>query len=130
MDAPGPPRTTPIGLRLTRTARVVSQAFDRAMAEAGGSGPVWQVLLLIRSRQWEQQSEMARAMGVTSNPREVLAEADEIDVPFAVERDARAVDPQPVAAERRREDGQRPPQGAASRRPVRFGPQERGECLS
>src|SRR5690348_12617837 len=56
---------TPIGLQLARTARVVTQEFDRAMAEAGGSGPVWQVLLLIRSKQWEQQSEMARAMGVT-----------------------------------------------------------------
>ena len=56
---------TPIGLQLARTARVVTQEFDRAMAEAGGSGPVWQVLLLIRSRQWGQQSEMARAMGVT-----------------------------------------------------------------
>jgi len=56
---------TPLGLQLARTARVVTQEFDRAMAEAGGSGPVWQVLLLIRSRQWGQQSEMARAMGVT-----------------------------------------------------------------
>jgi len=56
---------TPLGLQLARTARVVTQEFDRAMAEAGGSGPVWQVLLLIRSRQWGQQSDMARAMGVT-----------------------------------------------------------------
>ena len=56
---------TPIGLQLTRTARVLTQEFDRAMADEGGSAPVWQVLLLIRSRQWGQQSEMARAMGVT-----------------------------------------------------------------
>jgi MarR family transcriptional regulator for hemolysin len=56
---------TPLGLQLSRTARVVTQEFDRAMAEAGGSGPVWQVLLLIRSKQWGQQSEMAQAMGVT-----------------------------------------------------------------
>ena len=27
----------PIGLRLTRTARTVATAFERAMAEAGGS---------------------------------------------------------------------------------------------
>src|SRR5215203_6078211 len=57
--------STPIGLQLTRTARVVSQEFDRAMAEEGGSAPAWQVLLLIRSKQWGQQSEMAQAMGVT-----------------------------------------------------------------
>jgi MarR family transcriptional regulator for hemolysin len=57
--------TQPIGLRLTRTARVVTQAFERAMSEAGGSAATWQVLLLVRSRQWGQQSELAEAMGVT-----------------------------------------------------------------
>jgi MarR family transcriptional regulator for hemolysin len=56
----------PIGLQLSRTARVVSQAFERALAEAGGSIPMWQALLLIRSRQWGRQSEMAEAMGVTA----------------------------------------------------------------
>src|SRR6476660_8233963 len=55
----------PIGLRLTRTARVVSNAFERAMAEAGGSASAWQVLLLVRSGQWGAQSRMAEAMGVT-----------------------------------------------------------------
>src|ERR687889_688581 len=61
----GRPTTAPIGLRLTRAARVVSQAFERAMAEAGGSVPTWQVLLLVRSRQWDTQSQMAEAMGIT-----------------------------------------------------------------
>ena len=65
MDAPGPPTTTPIGLRLTRTARVVSQAFDRAMAEAGGSPSTWQVLLLVRAQKWGTQAEMAEEMGIT-----------------------------------------------------------------
>jgi MarR family transcriptional regulator, transcriptional regulator for hemolysin len=60
-----PPLVPPIGLRLARTARVVTQAFERAMAEAGGSASAWQVLLLVRSGQWGTQSEMARAMGVT-----------------------------------------------------------------
>ena len=59
MDSP------PIGLRLTRTARVVSQAFDRALAGAGGSAPVWQVLLLVRSAQWGTQAQLAEAMGIT-----------------------------------------------------------------
>ena len=59
MDGP------PIGLRLTRTARVVSQAFDRALAGAGGSAPVWQVLLLVRSAQWGTQAQLAEAMGIT-----------------------------------------------------------------
>jgi MarR family transcriptional regulator for hemolysin len=61
----GPPAAPPIGLRLARTARVVSAAFERAMAEAGGSASTWQVLLLVRSRQWGTQSAMAEAMGVT-----------------------------------------------------------------
>src|SRR4051794_21817311 len=55
----------PIGLRLARTARTVSQAFERAMAEAGGAASMWQVLLLVRTQQWGNQSQMADAMGIT-----------------------------------------------------------------
>jgi MarR family transcriptional regulator, transcriptional regulator for hemolysin len=61
-----PPMVPPIGLRLTRTARAVTNAFERAMAEAGGSASTWQVLLLIRSGEWGTQSSMAEAMGVTA----------------------------------------------------------------
>jgi len=60
-----PPLLPPIGLRLTRTARGVTNAFERAMAEAGGSASTWQVLLLVRSQQWRTQSRMANAMGIT-----------------------------------------------------------------
>ena len=60
-----PSQIPPIGLRLTRTARSVSNAFERAMAEAGGSASAWQVLLLVRSEQWGTQSRMADAMGIT-----------------------------------------------------------------
>ncbi len=62
---PQPPVSPPIGLRLGRTARVVTQAFERAMAQAGGSASTWQVLLLVRSKKWGTQSELAQAMGVT-----------------------------------------------------------------
>ncbi len=55
----------PIGLRLARTARVVTQAFERAMADAGGSASAWQVLLLVRSGEWGTQTRMAEAMGIT-----------------------------------------------------------------
>jgi MarR family transcriptional regulator for hemolysin len=61
----GPPTSTPIGLRLTRTARVVSQAFDRALAAAGGSASIWQVLVLVRAQKWGTQAEMAEEMGIT-----------------------------------------------------------------
>jgi MarR family transcriptional regulator, transcriptional regulator for hemolysin len=60
-----PPVFPPIGLRLSRTAHAVSQAFERAMAEAGGSASSWQVLLLVRSEQWGTQSKLAEAMGVS-----------------------------------------------------------------
>lgn len=60
-----PPLIPPIGLRLARTARVVGQAFERVMAEAGGSASMWQVLVLIRSQQWGNQAEMAEALGIT-----------------------------------------------------------------
>ena len=60
-----PPILPPLGLRLARTARVVSQAFERAMADAGGSASTWQVLVLIRSQQWGNQAEMAEALGIT-----------------------------------------------------------------
>jgi MarR family transcriptional regulator for hemolysin len=55
----------PIGLRLARTARTVSQEFERAMADAGGSASTWQVLLLVKTQQWGNQSQMAEALGIT-----------------------------------------------------------------
>src|SRR3954452_5662945 len=55
----------PLGLRLARTAHVVTQAFERAMAQAGGSASAWQVLLLVRSGEWGTQARIAEAMGIT-----------------------------------------------------------------
>ena len=60
------PATPPIGLQLARTSRVVAQAFERAMAEAGGSASTWQVLLLVRTQSWGTQSELAEELGLTS----------------------------------------------------------------
>jgi MarR family transcriptional regulator for hemolysin len=61
----GPPAQPPIGLQLTRTARAVTNAFERAMAQAGGSASAWQVLVLVRAGQWGTQAKMADAMGIT-----------------------------------------------------------------
>lgn len=61
----GPPAQPPLGLQLSRTARVVTNAFERAMAQAGGSASAWQVLVLVRAGQWGTQAEMAEAMGIT-----------------------------------------------------------------
>ena len=35
------------------------------MAQAGGSVSTWQVLLLVRSANWDTQSEMAEQLGIT-----------------------------------------------------------------
>lgn len=59
------PSSPPIGLRLTRASRAVTQAFERAMAQAGGSASTWQVLLLVRTGNWDTQSELAEELGIT-----------------------------------------------------------------
>jgi MarR family transcriptional regulator, transcriptional regulator for hemolysin len=58
------PARTPIGLHLARTARSVSRAFDDALAEAGGSVPVWLVLISLKSQQLRNQRELAEAVGI------------------------------------------------------------------
>jgi MarR family transcriptional regulator for hemolysin len=59
------PRTPPIGLRLSTAARVVGRAFDDALGQAGGSMPVWLVLLNLKMRrQVANQRELAAAVGI------------------------------------------------------------------
>jgi MarR family transcriptional regulator for hemolysin len=58
------PARPPIGLQLTRTARSVSRAFDDALAQAGGSVPVWLVLISLKSQQLRNQRELAEAVGI------------------------------------------------------------------
>jgi MarR family transcriptional regulator, transcriptional regulator for hemolysin len=59
------PEHTPIGLQLTRAARVVSRAFDEALAAAGGTLPVWLVLLNLKIRSGANQRELAEAVGIS-----------------------------------------------------------------
>ena len=58
------PVRPPIGLHLARTARSVSRAFDNALAQAGGSVPVWLVLISLKSQQVRNQRELAEAVGI------------------------------------------------------------------
>ena len=58
------PARTPIGLQLTQTSRAVSRAFDDALATAGGSLPVWLVLISLKSRSLASQRELAEVMGI------------------------------------------------------------------
>jgi MarR family transcriptional regulator for hemolysin len=58
-----PPRR-PIGLQLTQVSRLLSRAFDDALSEAGGSLPVWLVLLNLKIRPNASQRELAEAVGI------------------------------------------------------------------
>jgi MarR family transcriptional regulator, transcriptional regulator for hemolysin len=59
------PFPVPIGLRLAQASRTVERAFDAALAEAGGSLPVWLVLLNLKVRRPGNQRELAEAVGIT-----------------------------------------------------------------
>jgi MarR family transcriptional regulator for hemolysin len=58
------PSRTPIGLKLSRSARIIGRAFDEALTEAGGSLPVWLVLLNLKTRKLANQRELAHAIGI------------------------------------------------------------------
>jgi MarR family transcriptional regulator for hemolysin len=58
------PETDPIGLHLARAAKTVSRAFDAALADAGGSLPVWLILVSLKSGQHGAQREIADAVGI------------------------------------------------------------------
>jgi MarR family transcriptional regulator, transcriptional regulator for hemolysin len=61
MSAPFP---LPIGLRLGQAARAVERAFDEALGEAGGTLPVWLILLNLKISKPGTQRELAEAVGV------------------------------------------------------------------
>lgn len=54
----------PIGRHLGRTAKVISQAFDAALVEAGGSLPTWLILLSLKTARTANQSELAEVVGI------------------------------------------------------------------
>lgn len=54
----------PIGLRLNQVARTVERAFDEALAAAGGTLPVWLILLNLKIRKPGNQRDLAEAVGV------------------------------------------------------------------
>jgi len=60
----GPPAIEPIGLQLTRTAKVVSRAFDEALGESGGTVAMWQVLVSLKAQHHAAQRNLAQAVGI------------------------------------------------------------------
>jgi MarR family transcriptional regulator, transcriptional regulator for hemolysin len=61
---PRTPQHQPIGLHVARVAKVLERAFDDALAEAGGSRPMWLILLSLRRRAWGTQRELAAELGI------------------------------------------------------------------
>jgi MarR family transcriptional regulator for hemolysin len=59
-----PSHIEPIGLQVARTAKVLSRAFDEALAAAGGSLPTWLVLVSLKGRAHGAQRELAEAVGI------------------------------------------------------------------
>jgi MarR family transcriptional regulator, transcriptional regulator for hemolysin len=58
------PVREPLGLHLTKVSRIVSRAFDDALAAAGGSLPVWLVLISLKSGQLASQRQLADTVGI------------------------------------------------------------------
>ncbi len=58
------PARPPLGLALAQAAKAVSQAFEADLADAGGSGPVWLVLISLKTRPVRNQRELAEAVGI------------------------------------------------------------------
>jgi MarR family transcriptional regulator, transcriptional regulator for hemolysin len=60
----GPPAVEPIGRVLDSTAKHLSRAFDRQLAEAGGTRSGWLILLALKQQRWRTQQEVAAAVGI------------------------------------------------------------------
>jgi MarR family transcriptional regulator for hemolysin len=59
-----PPRTPPIGREIAATGKALDRAFSAALGEAGGSVPMWLVLLSLKQQRWRTQQELAAAVGI------------------------------------------------------------------
>src|SRR5215208_5785490 len=60
----GPLTAEPVGRAVATSAKVLSRAFERELAEAGGSQPVWLILLALKQQRWRTQQDLAAAVGI------------------------------------------------------------------
>ena len=58
------PSIEPIGLQVSRTAKLLSRAFDDALVAAGGSLPMWLVLVSLKAQPHGMQRDLASAVGI------------------------------------------------------------------
>jgi MarR family transcriptional regulator for hemolysin len=88
------PGGTPIGLQLAHSAKHVGRAFNDALAEVGGSMPMWFILSNLKGDAWRTQHELARALrieGPTLTRHLDGLEEDGLVVRRRAENDRRAV---------------------------------------
>jgi MarR family transcriptional regulator for hemolysin len=60
----GRPAAEPIGRVINSSAKLLSRSFERELAEAGGSQPVWLILLALKQQRWRTQQDLAAAVGI------------------------------------------------------------------
>src|SRR5436305_1172121 len=58
------PRIEPMGLHVQRVAKVLNRAFEDQLAAAGGSLPMWLILVSLKAGRPETQRELADAVGI------------------------------------------------------------------
>jgi MarR family transcriptional regulator, transcriptional regulator for hemolysin len=58
------PSSEPIGLQVTRTSKILSRAFDDALASVDGSLPTWLVLVSLVADRHAMQRDLAEAVGI------------------------------------------------------------------
>jgi MarR family transcriptional regulator for hemolysin len=58
------PDGPPLGLLLATTSKAVGRAFNGALAESGGSIPIWLILNALKSESRRTQLDLARAVGI------------------------------------------------------------------
>jgi MarR family transcriptional regulator for hemolysin len=59
-----PPGGPPLGLLLATASKAVGRAFNNALAESGGSIPIWLILNALASEPRRTQLHLARAVGI------------------------------------------------------------------
>jgi MarR family transcriptional regulator, transcriptional regulator for hemolysin len=61
------PTERPIGPAVHDAGKRLARAFDEALSEAGGTLPMWLILLALKQQRWRTQLELAEAVGI-GNP--------------------------------------------------------------
>jgi MarR family transcriptional regulator for hemolysin len=62
------PPTEPLGLQVIDTAQRISRAFEDALSAAGGSMPMWLVMVSLKGQRHGPHPELAAAAGVEDPP--------------------------------------------------------------